>query len=276
MPTGISYVDETFNPVQGCSPVSPGCSNCYARGIAHRFKWGLTDDRGEWTGDVRWLESALEKPLGRRDLRTCLCCDWESGQSWCPVHVAPGARTTRGRRYLTPSMGDYFQQGVPDVFLEYVFATMEKARTSTFLVLTKRIREARAWLEERHCMGPIPNVVIGCTVENQEWSDRRLPLLAKIAALGWRTWISCEPLISDVNLRQIPLNAPHLLGERGNIEFVAVGAETGPGARRCETGWIRSIVEQCSAAGVRCHVKQLGKGVDFNPDDWPRDLVQQG
>lgn len=239
MPTGISYVDETWNPVQGCSPVSPGCLSCYAQGIAHRFKWGLTDDRGKWTGEVKLIESALDKP-----------------KSW-----------RKPRRVLVPSMGDLFAEAVPDEFVARVFAKMANVKRHTFLLLTKRPERLLAWLPNV-ITGPIPNIVLGCTVEDQERAEERLTVLTKIWGGGWRTWISAEPLLSRIGIA--PFRKSGWQGPA--LEFVAVGGETGPGARPCKTDWIRSVVGQCQAHDVRCHVKQLGKGAAFNPEDWPRDL----
>jgi protein gp37 len=258
MGTGISYVDETWNPVVGCKYVSEGCRNCYAARVAHRAMCeqhrGLTDEHGRWTGEVRLVPEALEKPL----------------------------RWRKPRRVLTPSMGDYFQDDVPDVFLERVFATMEQARASTFLVLTKRIADALQWLRERKDMGPIPNVLIGCTVENQRRADERLPVLAEIAEMKWRTWVSVEPLLGhvDIDVDHCPRcgrwHGVAPCSDRPRPEFVAVGAETGSGARPCEVGWIRSVVQQCETAGIRCHVKQLDSRGKAPGEGWPRELVGVG
>jgi protein gp37 len=293
---------------------------------------GLTE-HGRWTGEVRLVPEALEKPL----------------------------RWRKPRRVLVPSMGDLFADGVSHTPLNAVFAWMAVARQHTFLVLTKRIKRAAAMLKNatgdhlRDCannaglpwvgLPPLPkgkgawlswdcpwppqNIVIGCTVENQRRADERLPVLAEIASMGWRTWVSVEPLLEAVDLalhcwirvkRPIAADWPisavmyqrgeviptadkgvykahsnqhgalsvqtlcGLLGvmpaemERLHPEFVAVGAETGAGARPCDDEWIRSVVEQVRFAaalttieyGPRCHVKQLsGSG---NPAEWPEDL----
>jgi protein gp37 len=190
-----------------------------------------------WTGEVRLIESALDKP-----------------KSW-----------RKPRRVLVPSMGDLFAEAVPDEFVARVFAKMARWKQHTYLVLTKRPERLLAWLPNV-LTGPIPNIVLGCTVEDQKRASERLSVLAEIATLGWRTWISVEPLLGPVSWIM------HHGGRRP--EFVAVGGETGAGARPCKTAWIRSVVVQCQANGVGCHVKQLGKGVGFNAEDWPRDLVR--
>lgn len=136
---------------------------------------------------------------------------------------------------------------------------------------------------------PLPNVWLGVSVENQEAADERIPLLLQTPAAV--RFLSCEPLLERVDLNRVPRLshpcAPSLNG-RG-IGWVIVGGESGPGARPCELAWIRSIVDQCRAAGVPAFVKQLGatpirqteddqlwhierdrKGGDMN--EWPPDL----
>lgn len=308
MPTGISYVDETWNPIRGCEPVSPGCDNCYAKGVAERW-WSHLVYKGAWRGAISLVTEALEKPLRWGIIKTCLCCDWESGRSWCPVHVFKGARTTRGRRILVPSMGDLFHDKVPLRYIAAVFGAMSMTPAHTFLVLTKRIDRAADFLTRAQrsrqpmtptdeCLlmvsdyipearqgpparWPLPNVLIGCTVENQRLARERWPLLAEVAAMGWRTWLSLEPLLGPIHGLPVALWGHPATDDRvcdpamlTTPEFVAVGAETGPGARPCATRWIRPIVERCADANVRCHVKQLAKGKPWNPDEWPRELVE--
>lgn len=300
MSTGISYCDETWNPVVGCSPVSEGCANCWAVRVAHRGMCeqhrGLTHDPHnagpQWRGDVRLVPTALEKPLSWGLLKTCLCCDWESGRSWCPVHVAEGARTTRGRVVLTPSMGDMFHDDVPNEYIAAWFGVMGAASAHTFLVLTKRIERVRSWLDWargggaadacsrrcracaiqhaslQHALGfgtwPPPNVLIGISVESKARAEDRFFPLGEIAARGWRTWISFEPIVAPVWRFQ------HLGPFLPPIEFAAIGAETGPSARPCDEIWIRAIVQKCRAKDVRCHVKALTG--HRSPETWPEDL----
>jgi protein gp37 len=254
MGTGISYVDETWNPVQGCTPVSPGCLNCYAKSIAHRFKWGLTHATFDpncgpvvaWTGEVRPVPEALEKPL----------------------------RWRKPRRVLVPSMGDLFHEDVPSEYVARVFGRMAGSPTHTFMVLTKRIDRALAWLQWSDDVGldlvetvPLPNVLIGCTVEDQARFDKRFEYLIDIANLGWRTWVSMEPMLG-------PIGCTSYLHPGWLPEFVAIGGETGPGARPCRMEWIKDICGRCDDAGVRVHVKQLSKGQFLDPKRWPRDLPE--
>lgn len=125
---GISYLNapghtgETWNPVVGCTAVSEGCKSCYAQRAAGRGVYphkGLTKG-GRWTGEVRLIESQLAKPL-----------------KW----------TRKPRMVLTCSMGDLFHRSVPSAYIAAVFGVMAATPKSTFLVLTKRIGRAKAWLE---------------------------------------------------------------------------------------------------------------------------------
>ena len=154
---------------------------------------------------------------------------------------------------------------------------------------------------------PLPNVVIGVSVEDQRSADERIPHLLNAPA-ACRA-VSYEPALGPVDFTKIRhqlagqsfkigsvlqgddgfgLNAP-----RNRIDWLIVGGESGPGARPCDVAWLRSAVEQCRTSGVPVFVKQLGtrpfngrmpdsaaapiglglrdcKGGD--PDEWPADL----
>lgn len=109
-----------------------------------------------------------------------------------------------------------------------------------------------------------PNLWLGTSVENQAAADARIPHLLRVPAAV--RFLSCEPLLGPVDLGQ-RLQTPEWKRRRAehwkeppvpDLDWVIVGGESGPGARPCRVEWIRSIVEQCKAAGVPCFVKQLG------------------
>ena len=117
--SSIEWTDRTWNPVRGCSVISPGCVNCYAMKQAHRFSGAgkpydgltkLTKAGPQWTGVVRPVESALLEPL-----------------SW-----------RKPARVFVNSMSDLFHEDVPDEFIDRVFAVMALAPQHTFQILTKR------------------------------------------------------------------------------------------------------------------------------------------
>lgn len=253
----IEWTDRTWNPVRGCEIVSPGCVNCYAMKQAHRFSGPgkpyegltkLTERSGpQWTGMVRTVDAALLEPL-----------------SW-----------RRPQKVFVNSMSDLFHDGVPDEFIDKVFAVMALATRHTFQVLTKRPDRMRNYLlgvtSERlyqacrtddevqrvvfDAAWPLPNVWLGVSVEDQQRADERIPLLAQTPAAV--RFISAEPLLRAVDLRfdgvLTEFSRPHW-----PVHWVIAGGESGPHARPCAIEWIWSLMQQCKAAGVPVFVKQLG------------------
>ncbi len=266
--SNIEWTDRTWNPVRGCSIVSPGCINCYAMKFAHRFSGpgkpyeGLTKQTSagpQWTGKIRTVDDALTEPL-----------KWRKPQ-----------------RVFVNSMSDLFHEGVPDQFIDRVFAVMAIARRHTFQVLTKRPARMRDYMLSRapkkaghvlppewlHYLNdvvdaqdrnittrfgergtgrghwPMPNVWLGVSCEDQQRADERIPLLLETPAAV--RFVSAEPLIGPIRFE---LEADSV----GNIDWVIVGGESGPGARPCDVAWVRSIVDECAECLVPVFVKQLG------------------
>ncbi len=139
------------------------------------------------------------------------------------------------------SMSDLFHEDVPADFIRRIFETMEACPQHTFQVLTKRSERLRK-------LGPsLPwpsNVWMGVSVENAP-ATKRIPDLLSVP--GQVRFLSCEPLIGP--LENLPLNGIH---------WVIVGGESGPGARRMNTEWAKSIHRQCRQVGVPFFFKQWG------------------
>ena len=270
--SNIEWCDTTWNPVRGCSRVSPGCENCYAERQARRSDRpggayeGLTKmtSRGPaWTGDVRLVPELLDAPL----------------------------RWRKSRRVFVNSMSDLFHEDVPDDYIDRVFAVMALAPRHTFQVLTKRAERMRSYLSsenlyerilkiadrelrsERPQLGNIgisnPNrfppewIWWGVSVEDQQRADERIPHLLQTPAAV--RFLSCEPLLGPIDLDESVALGLRPDGKAWTdwgapppVDWVIVGGESGPRARPCDVAWIRSIVEQCKAAGVPMFVKQLG------------------
>ena len=274
MSTQIEWTDETWNPAVGCERVSPGCDNCYAVRVAHREMQpahvGLTgyDDSGErrpgpfWTGEVRLLPERLEEPF----------------------------RWRRPRRVFVGSMTDLFHPAVPDSFIAEVFAVMVAAGQHTYQVLTKRPqrmaalvgdpafrREVEYLVHTRHethmfAGWPYPSIWLGTSVENQRYADLRIPhLLATPAAVRF---LSIAPLLGAVVLPDAALYPNHAsvattpaIRSDTTVGWVIVGGESGPGARPMHPAWVRSLRDQCVAAGVPFFFKQWGEWGEFAPTD---------
>ncbi|WP_053233314.1 DUF5131 family protein [Sandaracinus amylolyticus] len=220
--SSIEWTESTWNPVRGCSRVSPGCERCYAERMAHRFSApggayeGLTrlSRKGpQWTGTVKLVREALDEPLHWR----------------------------RPRLVFVNSMSDLFHESVPLDFIREVFATMERAHWHTFQVLTKR-SERLAELAGRL---PWPsNVWMGVSVESQRYLPRIEHLVSVPAKVRF---LSLEPLLEGL---------PDL--DVAGIQWVIVGGESGPAARHLEPEWVREIHAKCQRAAVPFFFKQWG------------------
>lgn len=261
--TKIAWCDSVWNPLRGCSRVSDGCRFCYAERQAGRFSApgypyeGLvrkTSKGWTWTGEVRFIEKDLTLPL----------------------------RWKKPRRIFVASMSDPFHEAVPDEWLDQMFAVMALAPQHVFQVLTKRPARMHAYFGAHHrefpwgrineaalrlqrgrvhhdaripfpAMRPLPNVWLGCSVENQSTADERIPWLLRTPAAV--RFLSAEPLLQHVLMRWW-LEGNDSSGHRP--DWVVCGGESGPKARPCNLAWLRGVVQQCHAAGVACFVKQLG------------------
>ena len=244
----IEWTDATWNPITGCSKVSPGCARCYAERVSLRFRHSLAPWTPENAQDnVQLHPERLDQPL----------------------------RWRRPRRVFVNSMSDLFHELVPDDYIASVFDIMGASPQHQFQVLTKRPERMSEWFEvmcaaSAHPIWPLPNVWLGVSVENQRWADQRIPLLVQTPAAV--RFLSCEPLLKPLDLTD------HLNG----VDWVIVGGESGPGARPIAIEWVRDLIEQCRSAQTPIFVKQLGtawskaegaedrKGGDW--DEWPEDL----
>ena len=148
---------------------------------------------------------------------------------------------TKPKKIFVNSMSDLFHTEVPLDFIQSVFSTIVAANHHTFQVLTKRPEQALKMAVEL----PWPtNLWMGVSVENSDYLHR-VDTLRQIPA---RTrFLSLEPLIGAI---------PNV--DLSGIDWVIVGGESGPGARKIEEDWVRSIRDQCEAAGVRFFFKQWG------------------
>ena len=161
--SSIEWTETTWNPVTGCSKVSPGCAHCYAERMAKRLQaMGVRKYRHGF--DVAVHASALEEPL----------------------------RWTQPRLVFVNSMSDLFHPSVPTAFIESVFATMNRASQHTFQVLTKRPDRVGS-LDGR--LRWTPNIWLGVSIESERWLER-IELLALTDA---RTkFLSLEPLLGPL------------------------------------------------------------------------------
>jgi protein gp37 len=287
--TKIQWTDESWNPIIGCEPISPGCKNCYAEKMAFRllhmpktsYYMHVVKDNGkvledfryikEWNGKTHFAESQLEKPFKWKKPRMIFVC----------------------------SMGDLFHESVPFEWIDKVWFVIAQNPQHTFQILTKRPermkdyfihmgREAQQndeeciagkWLNPLKYFDVLPNLWLGVTTENQEQANKRIPILCQIPAA--KRFISCEPLLSDIDLQYpeehfpdgpqmccsgsecgclgLPTEPPVI----NHLDWVIAGPETGHKARPMKKEWIRNIYSQCKAAKVPFFDKKNTLGLDL-------------
>jgi protein gp37 len=210
--SSIEWTESTWNPITGCTKISPGCKHCYADRMAKRLQaMGL--DKYANGFRLTLHEGELEEPL----------------------------KIKKPQVIFVNSMSDLFHEGVPLRFILQIFDTMRQADWHTFQILTKR---AERLLElDEHIDWP-RNVWMGVSVENLDYTFR-IDLLRQTNAFV--KFLSLEPLLGPL---------PEL--DLGNIDWVIVGGESGPGARPMLEEWVIDIRDQCIAADVPFFFKQWG------------------
>jgi protein gp37 len=221
--TSIEWTDATWNPVAGCTVISPGCTNCYAMRMAARLdamsmpKYrGLTRRSGRrsvWTGKVRLDRNSLDVPKGWR----------------------------RPRKIFVNSMSDLFHDDVPVKFVAEVWSVMQATPQHTYQILTKR---PERMLEVTQSLSLLKNVWLGTSVESSDFLDR-IDALRKVRAAI--KFVSFEPLLGSV------ANA-----DLSGIQWAIVGGESGPRARPMAEEWVNEIEAICREAGVAFFFKQWG------------------
>jgi protein gp37 len=236
----IEWTDATWNPVRGCTKISPGCKHCYAETFAERWR-GIPGHPYEQGFDLRLVPEKLAEPL----------------------------RWKKPRRVFVNSMSDLFHDDVPFEYIAAVFGIMAACPQHTFQVLTKRPGRMREWFKWANCqrgrgarclcrqeaahlvrgvawdfadprgVWPLPNVWLGVSVEDRKYGLPRIDdLRATPAALRF---LSVEPLLEDLGTLDLT-----------GIDWVIVGGESGHGARPLRPEWVRSIRDQVLAQRVSC------------------------
>lgn len=275
---------KSWNPVTGCSKISPGCRNCYACQQWPRFRHSLYGGR-EFT-DVAFHPGRLDAPLRRRIPTT----------------------------YFVNSMSDLFHEAVSDSDILAVLNVIRQCDHHRFLILTKRAERllafmpllcfdasgaGRMYLEDRGLnrqgapisFAPVMHQMwIGVSVENKPTAEERIPLLLDTPAA--LRFVSYEPALEGVDFS--PYLNPPCTHEDASVEpdtnalvcrecdeepatqldLIIVGGESGSKARPFDVGWARSVVKQCRWGGAAAFVKQLGAAPYLDPPmSWPGEFM---
>ena len=221
----IEWTEATWNPIAGCTIVSPGCTNCYAMRLAARLEaMGMTKYAGTtrksgqchvWTGHVNSDAATLSAPL-----------TWKKPQ-----------------RIFVNSMSDLFQEEADEEFIGRIWGIMKEAHWHSFQVLTKRPERMLELLSKPE-FSLLPNVWLGASVESEEYLER-IDLLRRVPARV--RFISFEPLLGAI-----------IDPDLSNIHWAIVGGESGPRARPMEPWWVETIRDSCMRQGVAFFFKQWG------------------
>ena len=225
--SSIEWTDSTWNPVAGCTPVSPGCLNCYAARMALRLQH-MPNSTGK-----KYKGTAMRARDGRPVFSGKINLDRAS--------LDVPRRWRLPRTIFVNSMSDLFHEDVPLEYVREVFDVMKECPQHIFQVLTKRPERT---LE---LAGDLPwpdNVWMGTSVDSRDYYER-IRLLQRVPAKV--RFLSCEPLLSP--LPRLPLKGIH---------WVIVGGESGPGSRPMQGSWVLDIKGQCEARDVPFFFKQWG------------------
>lgn len=223
--TKIEWCNKVYNPITGCSPISEGCRNCYARRMANRLKGRYGYPKRD-PFKVTFHPDRLEEPL-----------HWNNPS-----------------RIFVCSMGDWMHPDVSTRWIDQILEVMTACPQHIFLTLTKRPENFDAKLYgatiDHGCreLGGgdyLSNLWLGVTAENQRTADERIPIL--LNTLAARRFISIEPMLGPIDLRWIDIQKRLNVIE---IHWVICGGETGPGARPLHPDWVRALRDQCQSANV--------------------------
>ena len=300
----IEWTDATWNPVTGCSAVSPGCANCYAAKMTKRLAAmgredyvGLLNSHGHFNGEVNQLPERLGVPLKWR----------------------------KPRMVFVNSMSDLFHEAIPDKFIRMVFAIMSACGQHTFQVLTKRAERMADWFADDEnslsacqaelvasdwwcdvrpdrtptnrdrirdtsqingtCRGvgdgnywPLGNVWLGVSAEDNERAYERVPHLIDCPAAV--RFVSAEPLLGQIDFSGF-FGGEHVVAPGDvvepnynfGIDWVIVGGESGPKSRPMKADWVREIRDRCEVASVPLFFKQWGEWCDV--DNMPETVYAE-
>jgi len=230
MPTLIQWTDETWNPTTGCNKVSPGCKNCYAEKMHNRLMAMYPKKyKTPFLDGVQTHLHELDKPK----------------------------RWKQPKRIFVNSMSDLFHEDVEHSFIDLVFGVMMECPHHTFQILTKRPETMLQYLRTRKQWrngGVLPNVIVGTSAEDQTTYGKRSVAMFMVKNLGWKTMLSCEPLLKPI---------PYLLIKPGDVlegvfDWIIAGGESGHKARHINPEAFRNIRDQCKEANVPFFFKQWG------------------
>lgn len=281
----IQWTERTWNPLAGCTRASEGCDNCYAAVMSHRLEAMALADiaNGKSPGKkAKYIGTTSKAKNGHIAFNGKINLDYDAinePHTWKkPVMV------------FVNSMSDLFHKDVRFEFIVKVFQVMVDTPQHTYQVLTKRPERMKGLVNLIFPSESVPSHIwLGTSVENQEQANIRIPhLLATNAKIKF---LSCEPLLGEINLNSSLGGTRWIGGQRGcrgthkgigtddcpkylhhhhddrckkGINWLICGGESGHNARPMNTNWARSLRDQCISASVPFYFKQFGEYIDID------------
>jgi len=240
----IEWTDVTWNPVTGCTPVSPGCFNCYAKRMANRLR-----GRFGYPIDHPFKVTLHPDKLDKFSLK-----------NW---------RREKPKRIFVCSMGDLFHEDVPDDFILNVFdRAVVSHPLNRFILLTKRPKRMGDVIFKFLDIAGVPVLSkkfwVGTSIEDKITADDRIQHILDIPAQV--RILSVEPMLGPINLeldlfttgrdqvdKKLDTHMKHF------VNWIICGGESGPGARPMKAEWARSIRDQCRDVNIPFFFKQWGE-----------------
>jgi protein gp37 len=239
----ISWTDNTFNPIWGCTKVSEGCKLCYAETLAKR--WGF---------DV-WGDDKPRRFFGEKH--------WQEPLVWNKQAAVKGIKET----VFCGSMCDIFEpRGELDKERWQLWKLIEETPNLIWLLLTKRpeyihMQVPQKWLSDGFPM----NVWLGVTIENNDYQSR----LIEIENFEVKKFVSVEPMLGSIEFN---------IHWCTSVDWVIIGGQSGAGCQAMNLIEARYLVELCQYNRIPVFMKQLGGFPDKQDqiEEWPESLkVQQ-
>lgn len=227
--SSIEWTEHTWNPVTGCTKVSPGCKHCYAETMARRLH-AMRASGYENGFELALHASRLEQPLQRK----------------------------RSTTFFVNSMSDLFHEDVPDAFLDRAFNVINRTPQHTYQILTKRSERLVSYFASRKCP---QNAWLGVSVEDKRYGVPRIDHLREVAARI--RFLSVEPLLEDIG--KIDLTGIHWVivgGESGPKARPMKATWADAVRRQCQTQRVAFFFKQWGgwgADGVRRNKKANGR-----------------
>ena len=227
-----------------CTKCSPGCKNCWCYSYNKRFGNGASFDDLDFDSDFfpgfELDQRILEAPFHWRKPQVIATC-------W---------------------LGDIFHEQIPISFVDEILEVIRQAKQHAFLVLTKRPQNFSG------C--DFKNLWLGLSISIQQEANEKIPILLQTPAV--HRYVNLEPMLEGIDLTNIGITVESDYRGLHDLDWVLLGAESGPGRRPMKLEWARNIAQQCKAAGIPLWVKQIdinGK-VSKKMEEWEPDLRVRG